>query len=82
MNHVINWVDWTDEETLMSWTTVTTKCPVTNQEFDVVIKAEDFNKWQDGGMVQQIFHYLSKGERELLQTGTCAEGWAIIFPNE
>jgi hypothetical protein len=81
MNHIVDWNQWQHPDTLLCWTTVTTKCPITSQHFKVDIKSEDFDEWQNGGLVQQIFHYLTPQQRELLQTGTCEEGWATLFPS-
>jgi hypothetical protein len=57
-------------------------CVVTGKQQKVKVKAEDLNKYRQGGYVQDCFPYLSKGEREFLISGTSEEGWTMLFGNE
>lgn len=54
-------------------------CVVTGKPQRVTVKAEDLNKYRNGGYVQTCFPYLSKEDREFLISGTSGEGWTILF---
>lgn len=82
MNHIKSFEHYVNENDCLTWVKIITECPVTSQKFEVCVKGDDFDKWQDGMNVQQVFTYLSQNDRELLISGTSPEGWAMIFPDE
>jgi hypothetical protein len=55
-------------------------CVVTGKEQRVTVKAEDLNRYRQGGYVQDCFSYLTAAQREFLITGTSQEGWDLMFP--
>ena len=81
MNHIKSFEHYVDENDYLTWVEITTECPVTGQKCKVSVKGDDFDKWQEGALVQEVFTYLSQTERELLVTGTSPEGWAMLFPS-
>ena len=62
---------------------LTTKCPVTEVLSTVNVYANEWREWLDHGrdrLIQDIFPLLDVDQRELVQSGTTAEGWDILFP--
>lgn len=57
-------------------------CVVTGKTQRVIVKAEDLNKYRQGGYVQDCFPYLTKEDREFLISGTSGEGWTMMFGEE
>jgi len=53
------------------------ECGITYQ---IIADEDDIVRWQSGnGYIQDILHYLTVGERELLISGTCDNCWKIMF---
>ena len=65
----------------VTYANVTVVCNVTGQKFNVHVKGQDLDKWQDGGLAQECFPYLSADDRELLISGTSSEGFDMLFPS-
>ena len=42
----------------------------------------DIDKYRNGALIQDAFPYLSKDERETMISGTHAECWNKLFPEE
>tara|TARA_B110000467_G_scaffold151789_1_gene160461 strand:- start:1706 stop:1963 length:258 start_codon:yes stop_codon:yes gene_type:complete len=62
---------------------LTTKCPVTEIISNVNVYASEWREWLDHGhdrLIQDVFPLLDADQRELVQSGTTAEGWDILFP--
>lgn len=57
-------------------------CVVTGKFQRVTVKAQDLNKYRQGGYVQDCFPYLSKEDREFLISGTSGEGWTLMFGSD
>ena len=56
-------------------------CRMCNATYNILVNTEDFIEWQsgDGRYIQDIFHYLSSAERELLLTATCDSCWNRLY---
>ena len=46
-------------------------CPVCGKKQVVTVKSEDYDKWENGELIQRAFPYLTSNERETLITGIC-----------
>jgi len=62
----------------MAMKTVVTKCPFCHVEHRLQVNEKDYAKWEGGEQIQNVFHYLSPSQRELLMTGVCD----TCFPDE
>jgi predicted RNA-binding Zn-ribbon protein involved in translation (DUF1610 family) len=58
---------------------IITVCPFCGEKNIIKVNSEDFDKWQNGGLIQDCFPYLSSDERELLMTGICPKCWFDTF---
>ena len=47
------------------------QCMVCKQNVEIKVKAEDFQSWQKGTLIQNAFPYLSTDEREILISNIC-----------
>tara|TARA_E500000178_G_scaffold120089_1_gene120176 strand:+ start:196 stop:459 length:264 start_codon:yes stop_codon:yes gene_type:complete len=48
--------------------------------YQIIADEDDIVRWQSGdGYIQDILHYLTVGERELLISGTCDTCWKSMF---
>ena len=63
----------------------TAHCAKCKRKIVLVVEGADWEEWI-GGMtdrhVQDIFHYLTAAERELLISGYCGDCWSLIFSDE
>lgn len=50
-------------------------CPFCGKKRVVTVNSEDYDKWENGELVQIAFPYLSASDREALITGICDECW-------
>ena len=49
----------------------------------IFLDQRDFDAWQnDEGYIQDVLHYLTAAERELLISGTCDICWKKMYPND
>lgn len=48
-----------------------------DKSFDEFMK--DFDRWEDGAMVQEAFPYLDASTREFFMTGITPEAWQELF---
>ena len=46
-------------------------CPICGKKQFVTVKSEDYDKWENGELIQRAFPYLTSNERETLITGIC-----------
>ena len=46
-------------------------CPFCGKKQIVTVKSEDYDKWENGELIQRAFPYLTSNERETLITGIC-----------
>jgi len=59
------------------------KCEKCGRIFSMFIHPKDLKKWQKGGgYIQDILHYLSPAERELLISATFSDWWSVMFGGE
>lgn len=59
--------------------TLEIRCPFCGNFSLIDVLAEDFEKYQNGELVQNCFPYLDADERELLISGTCFKCQKDIF---
>jgi hypothetical protein len=60
--------------------TLEVDCRFCGKTVNLVIEQEDFRKYRNNdGLVQDIFPYLSAGEREMLISGMCEDCWDKLF---
>ena len=57
-------------------------CPFCGTVSFVDVLTEDFERYQNGELVQKYFPYLDASERELLISGICFECQKDIFKGE
>lgn len=62
--------------------TIATSCPFCHEVSLIEVNEEDFDRWEEGKLVQDAFPYLSASDREKLITGICPECWEHMFPKE
>lgn len=56
-------------------------CRLCNKTTEVHCNKNDFDSWQKGdGFIQDLLHYVSAADRELLISGTCGECFDELFP--
>jgi hypothetical protein len=66
----------TDNRTLL----LDAQCWQCGQTFTVMVNNEDMVDWLSGsGPIEQILHYLTAGERELLISNTCGQCFDNLF---
>lgn len=60
--------------------TVPVTCNMCNVTREVRVNKSDYEKWvRREGVIQELLHYLSAGERELLMSGTCNDCFNALF---
>jgi len=58
-------------------------CKLCGSDHRIFLNQRDFDTWQDGnGYIQEVLHYLTASERELLISGTCNICWQRMYPND
>ena len=55
------------------------RCPMCGKMNKVEVYKADFEKWQNGELIQVAMPYLSANEREIIKTGTCSKCWDKLF---
>jgi hypothetical protein len=64
-------------------TTIIDRCRITGEMYSVTVKTADLARFEKGeGLVQNIFPYLSAGDREFVKTRISPNGWDKLFPKE
>jgi hypothetical protein len=59
------------------------KCRLCYKYYIVFLMKKDYTAWVCGdGFIQDIMHYLSCGERELLISATCSDCFDKLFPSD
>jgi hypothetical protein len=48
-------------------------------EFSIVTRLDDAQRWLNGELIQVCFPYLNKDDREILMTGIDSEAWEEMF---
>lgn len=63
--------------------TVTKTCPVCDKVTSLNLFKEDYERWQGGDLIQRVFPYMTRIERETLISGVCSdECWDILWGND
>lgn len=60
----------------------TQPCPICNTTADIVVAKTDAEAWRRGAYIQDVFTYLSRGDRERLISGYCDPCFDSMFPPE
>ena len=55
-------------------------CRICGEAFTIMANETDICHWQDGALIQDVLHYLSRDQRELLISGTCGACFDEMFP--
>jgi len=61
----------------------TLRCHNCKRAVVISVEQRDWSEWIigiSGRHVQDIFHYLTAAERELLISGYCGDCWNLLFP--
>lgn len=59
------------------------KCWRCDVDYAVILNKEDLLEWTVGeGYIQDIFHYLTAGERELILSNTCGNCFDALYRAE
>ena len=61
---------------------VVTECVFCQQNAIVIVNENEYNKWQDGELVQRAFPSMNKHEREMLISGTHPHCWDEMFADD
>lgn len=54
-------------------------CPECGEQNEIMVKLDDFKKWEGGELVQRAFPYLNNDQREQIITGIDQKCWNRIF---
>ena len=57
-------------------------CTITGKVYEVSVKLEDYNRWKDGELIQNVFPDLSVEQREFLITGITPAEWDNMMPED
>jgi len=58
------------------------QCKYCDYEEILHVPESDYDAWAGNGvLIQEVFDYLSAGQRELMISGTCDTCWNKFFPN-
>ena len=60
----------------------TVRCRICDQITTLLLDPNDIKEWQEGAYVQDVFNYLTEGERELLISGICGTCFDNIFKED
>ena len=56
------------------------QCKYCDYEEILHVPKSDYDAWHNGAFIQEVFDYLSAGQRELMISGTCDTCWNKFFP--
>lgn len=63
--------------------TISVTCNICKSTKEVRVDKSDYEKWvRREGVIQELLHYLSAGDRELLISGTCDDCFKSMFGEE
>ncbi len=46
---------------------------------DILVDEADYDAWHNGAFIQDVFPYLTAGQRELMISNTCDNCWKKFF---
>lgn len=56
------------------------KCQMCGLEQVILIDKKDFTDWKEGkGYIQDLFHYLTAAEREMMISQICDNCWNTLY---
>lgn len=58
------------------------ECPCCGKVQTIVVREEDYNKWNGGVLIQDAFPYLSDDNREQMMTGICGPCFDLMFSDD
>lgn len=61
---------------------LTQTCYSCHHIFHIVVKLEDYERWQSGELIQHAMTYLTPDQRELLISNTCGACFDRMFKEE
>ena len=62
--------------------TVNAQCRLCGECQKISFNADDWQRWQEGELIQAAMPYLSAGDREMLISETCDTCFDAMFPEE
>ncbi len=58
-------------------------CQLCGVKHSIFLNRQDLESWLAGeGYIQDVLHYITAAERELLISGTCDKCWNKLYPND
>ena len=58
------------------------ECAHCDYKEKITVPEADYDAWMGGmKLIQDVFHYLTPSQRELMLSGTCDTCWKKFFPN-
>ena len=64
----------------MAKVAIHTTCPICGKHTYISVPKEDYERYRKGDeLIQEVFDYLSAGEREMLISGICPDCWKHVF---
>jgi len=57
-------------------------CPITKDSWTLRVDKVGYTSWLSGALIQKALPRLSSDERELILSGTTAEGWKLMCGDE
>jgi hypothetical protein len=58
------------------------QCRVCHKDYDIPITGEQIDRWNGGGLIQNVAPELTPGQRELLISNTCEKCFDEMFAEE
>ena len=55
--------------------TIECVCPFCGKVQLIRVNSEDYDKWENGELIQRAFPYLTPSQREAIMTGICDKCW-------
>ena len=56
------------------------ECKYCDHTEKVYVDQPDYDAWHNGALIQEVFDYLTAGQRELMLSNTCDTCWNKFFP--
>lgn len=54
-------------------------CTVTGKQYRITVDRKRYDRWVQGGLIQDVFPDLDNSQRELLLSGTTPDEWEETF---
>tara|TARA_R100001377_G_C3181005_1_gene106651 strand:+ start:304 stop:513 length:210 start_codon:yes stop_codon:yes gene_type:complete len=59
---------------------ISVTCEHCNDKHIIIVKTKDMKAWEDGALIQDVLHYLTSEQRELLIRATCSDCFDRFYP--